>query len=313
MELIFFTPIFKERIWGGQKLHEEYGFDILSKTTGEAWTLSAHSDGETVVANGYYKGTPLSKLWHNHPELFGVATTRDFPLLIKILDAKEDLSVQVHPNDSYALQHENDLGKAECWYVLDSKPQAQIIYGHNAQNKQQLIDMVHNQEWSKLLRYQNVTKNDIYDVPVGTIHALLGGSLILEVQQSSNTTYRIYDYDRKDAEGNKRELHLSKALDVINAPDIKTDQLISPSLVINQLQLLISNEHFNVRRFINQGTNTLSRDYPYLIISILESNNAYINNVKITKGDTILVSNEITQLEISGETSLIITSEATNN
>ena len=145
-ELLFMKPVFKEAVWGGKKLREDFGYEIPGDDTGECWGIGAHKNGDCTIAEGTYKGEHLSKLWTDHPELFGNEDGRygkEFPLLIKIIDARSDLSIQVHPDNDYAREHENgSLGKTECWYILDSEPGTKIVIGHYAKDKEELKQMV---------------------------------------------------------------------------------------------------------------------------------------------------------------------------
>src|SRR5699024_9302212 len=169
-------------------------------------------------------GKTLIELWDNHRALFGNTAGDVFPLLTKILDANADLSVQVHPDDAYAKDHENgELGKTECWYIIDCKAGAEIIYGHHATTKEEFTNLMEQGKWDTLLRRIPIEPGDFFYLPSGTIHALCEGTLVLETQQNSDTTYRVYDYDRKDQKGNKRDLHLEKALDVSTIPHQEMD------------------------------------------------------------------------------------------
>ena len=310
MELLFLEPIFKERIWGGYKLKSDFGYQIPSDKTGECWAISAHSNGETTIRNGQHAGKTLSELWNNHPELFATDTKRPFPLMVKILDAKDDLSVQVHPDDKFAQLIENDLGKAECWYVLDATPEAQIIYGHNANSKEEFKKKAEAAKWQELLTKVAVKSGDFFDVPTGTVHALGKGTLILEVQQSSDTTYRLYDYDRRDDKGNLRELHLDKAFSVITAPhegqdaNYNTKQLGEKSF----LSALTSNNHFQVAKLELNGSADLTASAPYFLVSVC-SGSATLNGITITKGDHFIIPNQIRKLEFEGFATLIIANE----
>jgi len=310
MELLFLQPIFKERIWGGNKLKSDFGYNIPSDKTGECWAISAHSNGETIIRNGKFAGTPLSELWKKQPELFATSTNRPFPLMIKILDASDDLSVQVHPDDKFAQLIENDLGKAECWYILDAKPDAQIIYGHTAQNREQFKQQAEKGNWQQLLSSVNVTAGDFFDVPTGTVHALGKGTLILEVQQSSDTTYRLYDYDRRDDKGNLRELHLDKAFNVITAPHINNTNKLQKQVIGEKsyLTALTSNHHFQVAKLELNGKAELTASAAYFLVSVCEGN-AVLNGSTIKKGDNFIIPNQIRKLEFEGYATLIIANE----
>lgn len=219
-EPLFLHPVFHEKIWGGTNLRTVFDYEIPSEKTGECWAISGHPHGVTTISNGHFAGYPLDKLWKSHSELFGQKdTTKPFPLLTKILDAHEDLSVQVHPDDNYAAIHEHELGKTECWYVIKADKDSELYFGHNATNKDELSNWIHAGEWSKLFRKIPVKAGDFFYVPSGTVHALGKGIMVLETQQSSDSTYRLYDFDRIDAKTHKkRELHIDKSIDTITVP-----------------------------------------------------------------------------------------------
>ena len=161
MELIFLNPVFKEMIWGGNKLRQ-FGYDIPGDDTGECWAISAHPNGDCLIKGGEFDGKSLSWLYENHPELFGNPENDRFPLLIKIIDAKDDLSIQVHPNDEYAKKNENgSLGKTECWYILDCEPGTQIVIGHNAKDHAELEDMITNSRSGKFRYIREIFSRSI--------------------------------------------------------------------------------------------------------------------------------------------------------
>ena len=216
MELLFLEPVFKEAIWGGTKLRDSFGYDIPSDTTGECWAISAHKNGDCKIAGGRYDGKYLSQLWEEEPELFGNYPGSQFPLLIKIIDAKNDLSIQVHPDDAYASEHENgSLGKTECWYVLDCEPGAFLYYGFDHEiSKAEFEERIKNNTLTEVLNAVPVHKGDCFFIPSGTLHAIRKGIVVAEIQQNSNVTYRIYDYGRLGADGKPRQLHIPQALDV---------------------------------------------------------------------------------------------------
>src|SRR5699024_10011611 len=220
-EAIFLKPVLKERIWGGQKLQTIYGYDLPYEKTGEAWVVSAHEHGSSTVENGPLKGKSLDVLWNNHRSLFNRSADDEgaYPLLVKVIDANDDLSVQVHPDDTYANEVEKvPYGKTECWYILDANEGASIVLGHHAKSKAELNALIDEGKWSELLQKVPVQAGDFFYVPSGTIHAIGEGIMILEIQQNSDVTYRVYDYDRLNDDGTKRELHLDKAKDVTHVP-----------------------------------------------------------------------------------------------
>ena len=216
-DLIKLTPIFHEKIWGGRQLETVFGYDIPDGPIGECWAISAHPNGDCQIAEGPYAGHTLSWLWAEHRELFGNCEGKEFPLLIKILDAKDDLSIQIHPNDEYAAEHENgSLGKTECWYVLDCEPGATIIVGQCAKDRVEAAQMIEEGRWGDMLNVLPIHKGDFFQIDSGTVHAIKTGTLILETQQSSDVTYRLYDYDRPGTDGKLRPLHIEQSLDCID-------------------------------------------------------------------------------------------------
>ena len=182
MELLLLEPVFKQMIWGGSRLKDDFGYDIPGDNTGECWAISAHPHGDCTLKNTEYKGKTLSWLWENHRELFGNVQGDRFPLLIKIIDAKADLSIQVHPDDAYAAEHENgSLGKMECWYILDAKEGGTIVIGHNAKNHEEVEEMIRGKRWKEFIREIPVKKGDFFQINPGCVHAIKGGTLILHI------------------------------------------------------------------------------------------------------------------------------------
>ena len=219
LEPMLLKPCGKDYLWGGNRLKSEYSKQIDLTPLAETWECSVHPDGPSTVASGSYKGQLLVDVLKEHPEYLGTKGIKHgtLPILIKFIDAEKDLSVQVHPDDEYARIHENDNGKTEMWYVLDAKPGASLVSGfrHDITPKR-LKEAV---EKGDLMRYLNKTpvhKGDVFFIPPGTIHAIGAGILVAEIQESSNVTYRVYDYNRVDKNGKKRELHFDKAVKVLN-------------------------------------------------------------------------------------------------
>ena len=310
-ELIFLQPIFKERIWGGSRLASEFGYTIPNNKTGEAWVISAHKNGDCIINNGKFAGMTLSQLWRSHPILFNSTTQGEFPLMLKIIDAADDLSVQVHPNDEFAKAHENDLGKEECWYILDANSNSKIIYGHNAKNHTELNHMIANNQWNELLNLTPANKGDFFNVSTGTVHAIKKGLLILEVQQSSDTTYRIYDYERRDDNGNLRELHLEKAKQVINLPDNNQSpqhQVINSNNHLTHTRL-IKNSYFTVEIIdSNHASYIVDKPNNYWLVSVIDGS-GHLNNQKIKKGDNFIIPSQTNSLVLNGNIKLVIAYE----
>ena len=309
MQPLFLKPVFQEKIWGGSRLKTVFGYDIPSDKIGEDWAISAHPNGVSMIENGPYKGQTLDQLWANEKALFGQPTEDVFPLLIKILDAEDDLSVQVHPDDTYGLKHEGELGKTECWYIIDAQPGAEIIYGHNAQTKEELTTMIQEGRWEDLLTRVPVKKGDFFFVPSGTIHAIGKGIMILETQQSSDTTYRVYDYDRKDDAGQTRELHIQQSIDVTTVPSNRpenaiVEEKIGDSTVVTYLKT----DFFNVYEWQVNGLLSMEKAAPYTLATVITGEGELIVDEKtypLTMGTSFILPNQIERWEIKGELKLI--------
>ncbi|WP_435924975.1 mannose-6-phosphate isomerase, class I [Paenibacillus sp. DYY-L-2] len=312
-EPIFLEPVFQERIWGGTKLRQLFGYDIPSDLTGECWAVSAHPNGQSTVKNGPLKGTSLGELWSSHPELFR-SNSAVFPLLTKILDASDDLSVQVHPDDVYAGKNENgELGKTECWYIVDAEPGAVIIYGHEANTKEELVRMIQEGKWDDLLTKVPVKAGDFFYVPSGTIHALGKGIVVLETQQSSDTTYRVYDYDRRDKDGNLRDLHLDKAIEVTTIP-----QAYEPVAYESKdeegrtVTTFVSNSFFTVEKWNVAGAANVPASAKYTICSVIEGSGQLTvqdRNYPLAKGDHFILPADFGSYRLEGEMMLITSHE----
>lgn len=305
IEPIFFKPIFQERIWGGEQL-TSFGYDIPSSKTGECWAFAAHENGQSIVKNGEYEGKTLGDLWNSNRELFGGIEGDRFPLLTKILDANDDLSVQVHPDDKYAFNHENgELGKTECWYIINSKPGAEIILGHNAQSKEDFVQMIEEGKWEELLRRVPVKPGDFFFVPSGTIHAIGKGIVILETQQNSDTTYRVYDYDRTDNNGNKRELHISKSIEVSTIPhqtaQVETEISRTDDLTVTTF---VRNRYFTVQKWHLSGTAKKHQHEPFQLVSVMEgAGTITVSNgdkFPFRKGDHFLLPSNLGEYSLEG-------------
>ncbi|GHV32537.1 mannose-6-phosphate isomerase [Clostridia bacterium] len=212
-------PVFKDYIWGGTRLKTEYGKISDLPVIAESWELSANREGASVIADGPLKGMSFADFVRNYPEECGSVRTKqgEFPLLIKLIDAKTPLSVQVHPDDAYAATHENGAGKTEMWVVLDAAESASLYFGFkDAISPEEFRLRIENNTLTDALYAAPVKRGDVFFIPSGTIHAIGAGILIAEIQQNSATTYRVYDYGRVGADGKPRELHVAKALDVTN-------------------------------------------------------------------------------------------------
>lgn len=311
-DLIFPAPVFHEKIWGGRRLATDFGYEIPSGPIGECWAISAHPNGDCVIDGGAWDGLLLSELWDAHRELFAGATGDRFPLLIKIIDAKEDLSVQVHPDDAYAAAHENgSLGKRECWYVLAADEDATIVVGQHARDRAEFKRMVDEGRWDDLLNKVPCHVGDFFPIEPGTIHAIQGGTMVLETQQSSDVTYRVYDYDRVGIDGKPRDLHLAQSLDVTDY-----DQQIPTSGAVTAPEVdgvtrLMSCSSFVVERVRVAGPKTLEQPWPFLCASVTEGEGTAVVEAagvahEVARGTHFLAPSACGQLALTGAMTLVI-------
>lgn len=222
MEIMKLNPTGKDYLWGGKRLKEEFHKDLNLTPLAETWECSIHPDGMSTVINGTSKGKTLYSILQEHPEYLGTKIKNGkLPILVKFIDAQKDLSIQVHPNDDYAQRVENENGKTEMWYILDAKPGAHLVYGFEHDiDANQLIESIESNTLMKHLHREDVQKGDVIFVPAGTVHGIGAGMLVAEIQENSNVTYRVYDYNRLDKSGKKRELHVEKAIQVLNMKKI---------------------------------------------------------------------------------------------
>src|SRR3989339_1014758 len=305
MDILFLEPVFKERIWGGKKLNTRFGYDLPFEKTGECWAISAHPNGSSIIKNGRFKGRTLRDVYEKDRELFNHLSSPRFPLLTKILDANDDLSVQVHPSDDYALTYEKDLGKTECWVVLEAEPGSKIIYGHNAKTKAELKNMIESHQYKDLLIEKEVHVGDFIYVPSGTIHALGKGLLILETQQSSDTTYRVYDYDRLDDKGKPRDLHIQKSIEVTNVPF--QDVTPKPKVLTvkkSTMTRYVSNEFFTVERWSVKNELDIKSNH-FKLISVIDGHGT-LNDEPLKKGDHLIITGEVYDINLKGNLELIV-------
>ena len=309
MKLLRLQPVFTHNIWGGDRLSKDFGYDIEGNDIGECWGISAHPNGEGVIKGGEYDGVKLSELWKTNPELFGNADYDRFPLLIKIIDAKDDLSIQVHPDDEYAKVHENgSLGKTECWYILDCSDGGTIVVGHNATTKDELKDMIENGRWSDFIREIPIKKGDFIQIDPGTVHAIKGGTLILETQQNSDITYRVYDYDRLQ-NGKPRQLHVNQSIDVITVPAKSAEDSVKDmsALPSNQVNVMYSCKYYTVSKIRVDGSFTMENTKPFLNITVIEGEGT-INGELVKKGDHMIAPAGCGNLECEGCFEMIVSS-----
>lgn len=306
-ELLFLDPVCTHNIWGGSKLREVFGYPVEGNDLGECWGISAHPEGDGTVRSGAYQGCKLSQMWEKHPELFGNLGYDRYPLLTKIIDAQDDLSIQVHPDDAYAKEHENgSLGKTECWYIMDCKENATLVIGHNAKSKEELEEMVYGGKWQELIREIPIRKGDFIQIDPGTVHAIKADTLILETQQNSAITYRLYDYGRLQ-NGKSRELHIDKSLDVITVPAKSAEDSVKSLSVLpeNQLNQIYTCEKYTIFKLDINGSTSFEQRYPFLAASVLEGEGT-VDGQKVHRGDHFIIPSGYGTVDMQGKMSLIL-------
>lgn len=309
-EPLFMEPIYKDYIWGGTRLKEYLKKDIKTETAAESWEMSTNDAGLSKIQTGQ----TLKELFEDSSikeEIFGTKTKnmKEFPLLIKFIDAKDNLSVQVHPDDEYALKYENDKGKTEMWYVMDCDENAKIICGIKESIKQEEIaNIIHTGKIREILNEVSIHKGDVIFIPSGTIHAILKGTLICEIQQNSNLTYRVYDWDRIGKDGKPRELHIEKAIDVIKQ-DLKQKIVTTSNQKLDTSSNVITCDYFKVDTIsIGSKYKQISSSETFEAIMVVEGNGKIQTNGKeytIKLGDSFIIPASLGEYEIEGNIKLL--------
>ncbi len=314
---LLFRPAFKSRIWGGSRLSGWFSGVPQSEKIGEAWVLSDHKEGESPIANGPYQGEVLHEVMQKEPAWFVSAKEHAmpdgrFPLLIKVIDAADDLSVQVHPDDAYGYKHAGEQGKTECWWVLAADEDSQIVYGHNAKDASDFRRHVEDERWEDLLKRVGVNVGDFYFVPSGKLHALGKGIMVMEIQQSSDTTYRVYDYNRTDKDGNHRQLHLEDAIAVTQYPDspVPVDRQTIPMHGV-KAQRMVSCPYFTVDHWSVNATVNLT-DTTLKILSVLHGSAKVAtvdgtSSASVSRGEQVLLPDGL-EASLSGDFDCLVTS-----
>lgn len=313
-------PAGKDYLWGGKRLKEEYGKKLPYDPLAETWECSVHPDGKSVVVNGKYAGRTLKDVLDKHPEYLGSKNEKDreFPILIKFIDACRNLSVQVHPDDEYARMHENQNGKTEMWYVVDAEEGASLIYGFaHSVTADRLQKAIKEGTLMKHLQKIPVKKGDVYYVPAGTVHGLGAGIIVAEIQESSNLTYRVYDYDRIDKNGKKRPLQFEKAIEVMDmnaSPVIRQKQRTIHYYPGCSRELLCRCEYFETERIqMTKGMSFSVLDSSFQVLLCLEgegeveSSDCDQKPVRFAKGDCLFIPSGAGRCHILGEAVILKT------
>lgn len=325
---ILLRPVGKDYLWGGSRLREEYHKHLPEDPLAETWECSTHPDGVSIVASGEYQGMPLDEVLKMHPEWLGSHVRRlerhpekpeeysvsmeaetqgvgALPVLIKFIDAARELSVQVHPDDAYALMHEKQLGKTEMWYVLEAEPEAKLIYGFTHDiTAEQLLESLQNGKVMNHLQQIPVRKNDVFFIRPGTVHAIGKGVVIAEIQECSNVTYRLYDYDRIDKNGNKRPLHIEKALDVLN---LKRTFQVRQQMRLMRYQpgaaseILCRCRYFQVDRVLISEMYRCKVESTSFQVFLVLDGKLQIDELVVQKGDCVFLPADCGEVTIKGK------------
>lgn len=310
-----FTPILKEKIWGGKKLKALLNKESDLPNIGESWEITDVEDNTSIVSNGFLKGKSLKELLESFgSDLIGIQNYRifknKFPLLIKFIDAKEDLSIQLHPNDKLAAERHDSFGKTEMWYVMQADENSNLIVGFNQEVTPEIyLEHLEDKTLTQILNFDNVKKRDTYFIEVGRVHAIGAGVMVAEIQQTSDVTYRVYDWDRVDDDGNERELHNDLAIDAIdfNMPD---NFRVAYSKIKNQTNEMVSCPYFTtsyleVTTILNKE-NTIDSFFIYICVEGAATINYKEHSETIKKGETILIPASVKAFEINSKKATLL-------
>ena len=316
MKLEKLTPAFKDYLWGGTKLREVYGKPCDFDKVAESWELSTHPAGESRVDGGEYNGLTLSQYFQQVPQALGknAAAFESFPVLIKLIDAKDPLSIQVHPSDEYALRVEGEYGKTEMWVIVDCEPGAFLYFGVNRPvSKEEFRQRIEDNTVLEVLNKVEVHPGDVFFIQAGTIHAIGAGILICEIQQNSNCTYRVYDYDRRGADGRPRELHIEKALDVCRLEPSDTASRLGEvkALAGGTVQQLGACKYFSTEKLIVEEALTLEVGEDSFVSLLATDGSGWVegpeNKLAFRAGDSLLVPAGAGRVRVTGRAVLVKT------
>lgn len=321
-KMFLLKPQGKDYLWGGNRLNDDFSKGIDMEPLAETWECSTHPDGPSAVASGIHKGELLVDVLREHPEYLGMSKTiaGELPILIKLIDAKKDLSIQVHPDDAFANEHEHgSLGKTEMWYVLDAKKDSQLVYGFRRDmEKEQVRASIENGKIEQYVRKVPIQTDDVFYIEAGTIHAVGEGALIAEIQENSNLTYRLYDYNRVDKNGQLRELHIDKALEVADLSG--SQEPTQPMRVLkykpgSALELLCRCKYFQVERLLvntercRELTEAVVDSHGIQIFLCISGCGVFIDEegdiMNFFKGDCFFVPAHSVRTRIQGKASLL--------
>ena len=320
--MLFLKPALKETIWGGNRLRSDFKMETELKNIAEAWVLSCHEDGESIVSGGEYDGKSLSHVLEKEIGMKALGTNcegydkiEDFPILIKLIDADDRLSVQVHPDDEYAAANEKDVrGKTEAWYIIDCDADAELIYGFNDDlTKEEFREAIENGTLLDKVNRTKVKPGDVAFISAGTLHAIGKGILLAEVQQSCNTTYRVFDYNRTGLDGKPRELHVEKALDVTNTvPPTRNGDADSEPVIKGDatLQDLCSCEFFKMETIDVNGNYSFEVNEESFVSLLVLNGSGVVTaggtSLDVKAGDSVFIPANCGETVLNGEFKVLV-------
>ena len=310
MKPLKLTPAYKDYIWGGEKLRTVYGKETDLSPVAESWELSCHKDGYSIICGGEYDGMTLDEYIKKNPSSLGTSVKgNELPILIKLIDAADNLSVQVHPNDEQALEWEGQKGKTEMWYVVDAEADARIVYGLKEDTtREELSNAIKEKRVEELLNSVSSKKGDVFFVESGTIHAIGKGNLIAEIQQNSNVTYRLYDYGRVGKDGKERELHIDKGVMASNCNKLVPREI---NIEADGTRVLGSCEYFVVKEIKLNGEKVFVSDektYHALVVTDGELNVIGKDfSISMSAGETVFIPSGLGEYALKGNATVLLT------
>lgn len=315
-EPMLLSPAGKDYLWGGERLKKSFNKQIDLTPLAETWECSTHPDGESIISSGENKGKTLTQVLKKNPDWLGThpKTEGKLPILVKFIDAKSDLSVQVHPDDEYALKNENQLGKTEMWYVIDAEPGTKLVHGfYHDTTEAKVRGYIETQTLMNHLNIIPVEKDDVFFITPGTVHAIGAGALIAEIQENSNVTYRLYDYDRRDKNGNLRELHIDKAAQVLNynkSRDIRQSMRVLKYEPGYAKEILCRCEYFQVERVLLNGQCSFEvNELSFVSLMCIDGKMKISNDeteLNMRKGDTAFIPAGIGKILAEGKCEALV-------